>query len=507
MQTNVRKSLIVFLLVAFGVILLRTAWVGDDSYITMRTVDNLLRGYGLTWNVGERVQTFTHPLWMLLLVPVYAISRDAYLSLLGLSLLVSLATLYLFLTYGTGDDYSLLIGWSILIFSNAFIDYSTSGLENPLSHLLVLSFMLLYIRWRDDLSQRRLLILALLAGLLTLNRMDLLLLLLPALLDLLLTRFSIQRLRPFLIGFLPFLIWELFSITYYGFPFPNTYYAKLNTGISHAVLIRQGALYFFNSIAWDPITLLVIGAAVTLALLWGSKQERLLSLGILAYLGYVLWLGGDFMSGRFFSTVLLSSVLLLMPFLNGSTFLQRSIVLAIVVFVGFMAHTPSYSAPTVRDDELENSTGVSDEQAWYYPSTGLLRWGRSSSHPSHQWISDGRALRDQGVKVYIAKALGFLGYSAGPDVHVIDFFALSDPLLSHLPVSPAKNVLIGHFRRAVPPGYLETLETGINQIEDPNIAAYYDKLAVITRGNLWTWERWQAIWMLNTGQYDYLLEN
>jgi hypothetical protein len=37
------------------------AWIGDDAAITARVIDNLLHGYGLRWNVDERVQAFTHP--------------------------------------------------------------------------------------------------------------------------------------------------------------------------------------------------------------------------------------------------------------------------------------------------------------------------------------------------------------------------------------------------------------------------------------------------------------
>jgi arabinofuranosyltransferase len=48
----------------FFVILNRT-WMSDDAYITLRTVDNFINGYGLTWNVNERVEVYTHPLWML----------------------------------------------------------------------------------------------------------------------------------------------------------------------------------------------------------------------------------------------------------------------------------------------------------------------------------------------------------------------------------------------------------------------------------------------------------
>ena len=48
-----------------AVVLIRTAWICDDAYITFRTIDNFLHGFGLRWNVAERVQSFTHPLWLI----------------------------------------------------------------------------------------------------------------------------------------------------------------------------------------------------------------------------------------------------------------------------------------------------------------------------------------------------------------------------------------------------------------------------------------------------------
>ena len=53
------------LLVALAAVLVRCAWIGDDGYISLRVVLNLVEGRGLTWNVDERVQVFTHPLWLL----------------------------------------------------------------------------------------------------------------------------------------------------------------------------------------------------------------------------------------------------------------------------------------------------------------------------------------------------------------------------------------------------------------------------------------------------------
>ena len=69
----------------FAAVVLRTAWVSDDAFITFRTVDNALHGDGLRWNPAERVQTYTHPLWMLLLLATTAVTGTRTLSSLGLS--------------------------------------------------------------------------------------------------------------------------------------------------------------------------------------------------------------------------------------------------------------------------------------------------------------------------------------------------------------------------------------------------------------------------------------
>jgi arabinofuranosyltransferase len=55
------------LILVFFVTLLRTAWISDDALITTRTVLNLLGGYGASFNIDERVQAYTHPLWFLIL--------------------------------------------------------------------------------------------------------------------------------------------------------------------------------------------------------------------------------------------------------------------------------------------------------------------------------------------------------------------------------------------------------------------------------------------------------
>jgi len=100
--------------------------------------------------------------------------------------------------------------------------------------------------------------------------------------------------------------------------------------------------------------------------------------------------------------------------------------------------------------------------------------------------------------------MGMKCYSVGPNVHVFDFYALSDPLLARLPSNPDTST-IGHFARALPLGYIETLISGKNQIADQNLATYYDKLHLIISGELFDPKRLREIVNMNLGKYDHLI--
>ena len=78
-----------------SVALLRTAWLSDDAYISFRTADNFLNGYGPVWNVGERVQSFTNPLWLALCTAAFGITGNVYYTAIALSVLVTLCFVYI----------------------------------------------------------------------------------------------------------------------------------------------------------------------------------------------------------------------------------------------------------------------------------------------------------------------------------------------------------------------------------------------------------------------------
>lgn len=94
MLTKKDSFCIVGFTLIFSFIFIRSAWVVDDAYITFRTIDNFIHGYGLTWNTMERVQVYTHPLWMILITLFSIFTRAYFFTTLTISLLASLLSIY-----------------------------------------------------------------------------------------------------------------------------------------------------------------------------------------------------------------------------------------------------------------------------------------------------------------------------------------------------------------------------------------------------------------------------
>jgi len=508
LETLRTRKLIIPMLMIFIALLVQTSWVEEDAFITLRTSYNFIHGYGLRWNIAERVQTYTNPLWMFLLAGTHALVKNPYIALITLSMVVSALTMFILLTRIPQNDFGVLLAFSILGLSKAFVDYSTSGLENPASHLFAVCFGAYYLQRGKSFSDGDRFTLSLIAGLSAFNRMDTILFYLPVLIALFRQQPTKRTLRFMLAGFSPFIIWEIFSVIYYGFLIPNTYYAKLNTGIPLNESLAQGIFYFINSLGWNPITLTIIFSALGLTFINKHKEEALLALGIVFYLVYILYIGGDYMSGRFFSTPLILSVMLLVRRVEDSTKLEKTIWLSLVLVLGLIL-SPLKSFSSLLENDIamyDNTTGIADERDGYYRFSNLLLFSREPNLNLHPFAQYGVQLAKDKLKVTVLSGIGMAGYYAGPAVHIVDELALGDPLLAHLRPTDISNWRLAHFRRTIPAGYLESLESGENKIADPALAEFYEKINLITRGDIWSFERWIAIWKMNTGQYDYLIE-
>lgn len=511
----VRAAIVGFGLAVFAALVLRIAWVTDDAYISFRSVDNFVHGRGMTWNSGERVQVFTHPFWFFVMSGTYAITGEMYFTSIATSLVVSLAAVWFAARSAPriGGAMYVLVALTV---AKCFSEYSTSGLENPMTHLLVAAFAAIYFRGRY--RERDLVALSLLTSLSAFNRMDTLLLTAPALCYAALTVWRTEAgltrtVSLVLAGTLVFVGWEVFSVLYYGTPVPNTAYAKLGSGVSPWRMAKQGIWYLWNSLRLDPITLITVlvasVATFTRRRSPDAHRAQCFLIGGLLYLAYVVRIGGDFMSGRFLTGPFLVAVIVLarLP-LEG----RRAWVIWTLLVVGSVAGSLASPVGPLRTDstygegrpaDARDARMVTDERRFFYQGVALVLAFEGEPMVRHEWAQAGRAMQAKGPHVEVDNVIGWHGFYAGPDVYIIDKYALSDPLLARLPAARKARWRVGHLERPLPRGYVDSIEQGDNLLEDPALAAMYDDVLLATRSpKLFSRERIAAIWRLNTGYHD-----
>jgi hypothetical protein len=206
--------------------LLSGVWVSniilDDAMITFRVAENLAYGRGFVYNLGERVQVTTTPLYAMILVPGVWLFGSAPRGALILN--IALSALIPILAYDVGRRLSGRItgvGGALLL-SLAPLLIIAFSMESYLYVTLILASL-------DAYTARRWRLAGILVGLTALVRGDAVLLGACMLTyDFLLTR----RLRWSLI--IPAVAipagWYLFATLYYGSPFPATLEAKAAQG-------------------------------------------------------------------------------------------------------------------------------------------------------------------------------------------------------------------------------------------------------------------------------------
>jgi arabinofuranosyltransferase len=491
-------------LLAALAMLLATAWVGDDAFITLRVIDNFINGYGLRYNVIERVQVFTHPLWLFFLMPFYALTREAMVTTMLVSVCLSLGALWLLGARIARDAALGCLLILIAVTSRSICHYSTSGLESPLTFILLALFV-----WQLYQSEKAW-IPAGIAGLLLLNRLDLIVLLGPVMAFLLLRTRGTERIKAAAVFVLPVLAWMAFSLIYYGAPFPNTAYAKLGTGYSTVTLIGRGLDYAEDLLRNDPLLALLIAAAVFTALRMRNWPAALMAAGILLYIAYTISIGGDFMSGRFFATPGFLALCLLARATPPRWLITRGwlAVLAGIVVVSVVLVSRASERP-ITVDEISTS-GIADEQRFYYADNGLFpvlqAWRATGEVPIHPW---GMAFKDLGkhaneLVIKVTGNAGMYGYYGGPLVHIMDPLALTDPFLARLPAIPRARV--GHYERGLPPGYVETATQAAPSTDSVPLRPLLHDITLATRAPLLADGRAAAIWRLLSGHYSWVYQ-
>lgn len=276
----------------------------DDPMISMTYARNLVEGYGLNWaRWGEPVEGFTHPLWLLLMIPVNALPialRDRSLLIQILSLLTLGGTVVavrrLVLDHFSSEGARHWLPAAVLTaFYYPLAYWTLMGMETGLQALL--SILAVHLSLSAVHTGRdRHLALWLVCTAAFLLRMDMLLLVVAVQLYLLLG----GGLRPpgrrsWLAGLAVFcgvsLAYGLFRWFYFHDLLPNTYYLKL-TGVPLTVRLLRG-LSVFTAFLHDHLSVLLpVGLGV--GVLMPRNRRLILPAAVFAlYCAYNVWVGGD----------------------------------------------------------------------------------------------------------------------------------------------------------------------------------------------------------------------
>jgi arabinofuranosyltransferase len=296
--------------------------------------------------------------------------------------------------------------------------------------------------------------------------------------------------------------------------------------------------------------LIVILVGLVAGLAAPDRRYRAMARGIGLYLLYVTRIGGDFMSGRFFTApLLLATLVLCMTALRG-----RRVLVACGIGLALLCATPFAPFRNLHPKSALafNLWGIADERlvydkdcSWFGPSkTGrrpspesrttsvTLRGYWDRDHFVEELRKSGLIEADdrwpEGTEALIAAGRAMPVVLRGAVGYLAFFPRAQDPRVG-LPCAqrtvarasacaaarPTDEVvrpqivpaLVAHrpLHSQGPPGYVGSLVTGENHVRDPDLARFLAVLWVVTRGNIFSKQRMKVIIELNLGRYDDLV--
>jgi hypothetical protein len=279
----------------------------DDAMISMRFARNLAEGYGLVWNAGERVEGFTNPLWTLWMTVIHAAgASDVHASLVvmisGALILLATATVAARIAARTFESSHVAAAtFALVAFNYALSFWTLRGMEVGLLALLVTAALGLTLRIgdaEDPVVWRSVVWLCLFLALADMTRRDAAVVHLTVIAWLAWTLRG--RTRVAVVAALSATLAAAlgaqmgFSAAYYGDPWPNTYYLKLE-GVTLVDRLRRGVPALAIVVVRNLLPLLIASAFV---LRRGARNVLVGPAGLLAGVvlvqcAYSAYVGGD----------------------------------------------------------------------------------------------------------------------------------------------------------------------------------------------------------------------
>jgi arabinofuranosyltransferase len=416
-------------------------WVQDDAYVSFRYARNAVRGEGLVYNPGERVEGYTNFLWTALAtVPLARGAEDPLPFLHAASAALWWASFALLVALGVALwaeglwaapllAVPLAVHWSFNL-------WFFSGMETPLvtfCTIAAVAAMTLDPRrhaWAPTVA-------SLAAVALVMTRPDgvvvfAALLLVAAWLDRdwwrRHPRAALAAVLPVVLLLAPYQAWRLW---YYGAVYPNTYYAKA----AYLPYWRRGVSYLAHYVwiyhLWPFFVLLGAGGART------PLARRFLFAALAASAAvalYVARLGGDFMEWRFVTPV--SGVLYPAIVVAGAAWGERWRGRGAGWLTGALT-AALLTWATVAAEPAARTRNVPDQETIAmlrrYTDPGRFDWRAAAA------VFDAVLPRDARVATTSAGIIPFFC-----DRHTLDLHGLTDAAIARTPIDPERRGRMGH---------------------------------------------------------------
>jgi len=353
---SLRSTGIAIWLLATGLLVLH-AWtympfIADDSLISLRYADRLLHGLGLTWTDGPRVEGYSNLLWVLACALMGKLGFDLIdgariLGLLGMSAAIA-AVVYAYRPKSKNLSNILppLAAGLVLALSGTIAVWTIGGLEQPfVAAFLAWMLVLLYsVAEGNEVKFHTIWLSGLFGGLLCLTRPDSPLFIAAACIAILLIRGLNKGTIRILVAFgtIPVLCVAgqlAFRLIYYREWVPNTAYVKIAFSLNYLI---HGGYYLSTGFLFGlPLTVIVV---IVLRLGYQKKISKnvliYLVLPLIAWVGYVLIIGGDvFPARRHFTPIviiiafLVAEVVTYFMTIRSIKFITMRIMLASIAFI------------------------------------------------------------------------------------------------------------------------------------------------------------------------------
>lgn len=457
---------IALLVLVFAAIAYHLRWNSDDAFVSFRAVAHLLAGHGPNYNVGERIEAFTNPLWVYALAGVawamglehlerIAVYGGIALSCGGLAL-VMLGALRLHEPHGENAAESAARAPTVAlpVFAAAlagirpFQEYATSGLETGLAFFVISAGLAQLFGAAEERPRRT----ALWLSLLPLVRPDFALYLL-ALGGWLLLRCvradapSSERLRR-CVGVAAALValpatYQIFRMGYYALLVPNTALVK------EASMARwdQGFFYLVNFVEPYHLLLLIAAFGLLASLLLVRRRGRhprfasalgACTLASALHAAYVTRVGGDFMHARLLLTDLwvLTAPLAALPALRSRGRPRLAWIASALAIAWGVTASLHFRVPY----EDMGPRFVNNERA-------VWRSGADTDFINDEPVDPTRPPEPTVAGFFLSGNAGIRAYAFAKhgirDVVVIDYCGLGGPILSHILLTGERRE-IGH---------------------------------------------------------------